>query len=322
VRLNPNRARTAFVSARRASPSPARRTINTASRYSSGGIRSGAMRVTVRERTVISCRGSDGLTKSPRRRIWPSRAHISATARIRPVLFELKMQSQRAATHEAKSLNCKGSSTSRTCACKSPSTGPEQECVRSAVLGLEPRSLPRCALLSNTGLACSRAPVIYTSINYCPSTAPPRRCAISSAARAARLSSGKLVYAELRIKAALRDSSLICVDETGLRVAGSGGYIHVARTEQLTHYAYEEGAFQSAVAAAKITDLHFHDLRHTFSTRMRVLTDPFTLKELLGHSKIETTEGYVTPSMAEMKAAVEGLAQTTVRVLPLASARA
>jgi hypothetical protein len=55
---------------------------------------------------------------------------------------------------------------------------------------------------------------------------------------------------------------------------------------------------------------------------MRALTDPFTLKELLGRSKIETTEGYVTPSMAEMKAAVEGLAQITSKILPMAAALA
>lgn len=100
----------------------------------------------------------------------------------------------------------------------------------------------------------------------------------------------------------------------------SEGFLFHSRTgNTLSH---KQGAFQSAVCVAKIADLHFHDLRHTFSTRMRVLTDPFTLKELLGHSKIEATEGYVTPSMAEMKAAVEGLAQITARVLPLATARA
>src|SRR5947209_11791408 len=57
-------------------------------------------------------------------------------------------------------------------------------------------------------------------------------CTLSPATvmRAARLSSGKLVHTELRIKATLRDSTSIGVDETGLRVAGSGGYIHVART--------------------------------------------------------------------------------------------
>lgn len=75
------------------------------------------------------------------------------------------------------------------------------------------------------------------------------QCAISPATvqRVSRLSASKLVHAELRIKAALRDSSLIGVDETGLRVAGQGGYIHVARTEELTHYAYDERRGKAAM---------------------------------------------------------------------------
>lgn len=66
-------------------------------------------------------------------------------------------------------------------------------------------------------------------------------CRISAATiqRAARVSSAKLVNTEQRIKSAIRDSAVIGVDETGLRVAGRGGYIHVARTEELTHYAYD-----------------------------------------------------------------------------------
>jgi transposase len=67
------------------------------------------------------------------------------------------------------------------------------------------------------------------------------KCSISVATiqRASRVSSGKLVKTEQRIKSAIRDSSVTGVDETGLRVAGSGGYIHVARTEHLTHYVYD-----------------------------------------------------------------------------------
>lgn len=67
-------------------------------------------------------------------------------------------------------------------------------------------------------------------------------CRISAATieRAARVSSGKLVYTEQRIKASIRDSAVIGVEETGLRVAGVGGYTHVARTEQLTHYAFDK----------------------------------------------------------------------------------
>jgi len=74
-------------------------------------------------------------------------------------------------------------------------------------------------------------------------------CSLSPATvqRAARLSSGKLIHAELRIKAALRESSIMGADETGLRVSGSGGYIHVARTEELTHYAYDERRGKAAM---------------------------------------------------------------------------
>jgi transposase len=46
----------------------------------------------------------------------------------------------------------------------------------------------------------------------------------------------KLVGAEARIKAALRAAEVIGADETGLRVAGHGHWIHVARTDDLTHY--------------------------------------------------------------------------------------
>ena len=75
------------------------------------------------------------------------------------------------------------------------------------------------------------------------------QCTLSpaTAQRAARFSSGKLLHTELRIKACLRGSSIMGVDETGLRVAGLGGYIHVARTEALTHYAYDERRGKAAM---------------------------------------------------------------------------
>jgi len=74
-------------------------------------------------------------------------------------------------------------------------------------------------------------------------------CTLSAATvqRAARLSSVKLLHTELRITAGLRDSSIIGADETGLRVAGSSAYIHVARTEELTHDAFDERRGKAAV---------------------------------------------------------------------------
>lgn len=65
--------------------------------------------------------------------------------------------------------------------------------------------------------------------------------------RASRLFSGKLVKSEQRLKAAVRDSAVVGVDETGLRVAGHGGWVHVARTERLTHFAYDERRGKAAM---------------------------------------------------------------------------
>lgn len=66
-------------------------------------------------------------------------------------------------------------------------------------------------------------------------------CALSPATveRSGRLFSGKLVRSEQQLKAALSDASVIGADETGLRVAGRGGWVHVARTDDLTHFAYD-----------------------------------------------------------------------------------
>ncbi len=74
-------------------------------------------------------------------------------------------------------------------------------------------------------------------------------CPISVATiqRAARICSGKLVNTEQRIKAGIRHSAVIGVDETGLRVAGSGAYIHLARTEELTHYGFDERRGKAAM---------------------------------------------------------------------------
>ncbi len=49
-----------------------------------------------------------------------------------------------------------------------------------------------------------------------------------------------------------------------------------------------------AKETAGIEDLHFHDLRHTFATRLAKANLPLTtIGRLLGHSKIETTYRYV-----------------------------
>lgn len=62
-------------------------------------------------------------------------------------------------------------------------------------------------------------------------------CNISQASiqRAARICSDKLVRCEQRIKQAIRDSEVIGADETGIRINGKNAWVHVARTDTLTH---------------------------------------------------------------------------------------
>jgi transposase len=70
--------------------------------------------------------------------------------------------------------------------------------------------------------------------------------------RAARLCSKKLVRCEQRIKARIRDSAVIGVDETGVRIAGAVRWVHVARSETLTHFASHTSRGKAAFDAIGI----------------------------------------------------------------------
>jgi transposase len=74
-------------------------------------------------------------------------------------------------------------------------------------------------------------------------------CGLSPATveRAGRICSRKLVRCEQRIKAAIRQSPVVGADETGLRVAGGSGWVHIARTETHTHYAYDQRRGKAAM---------------------------------------------------------------------------
>ena len=79
-------------------------------------------------------------------------------------------------------------------------------------------------------------------------------CRLSAATvqRAQHGCAAKLVRTEERIKTALRHSRVIGADETGLRVAGGGAWVHVARTDHLTHYGFDTRRGKDAMDAIGI----------------------------------------------------------------------
>jgi transposase len=79
-------------------------------------------------------------------------------------------------------------------------------------------------------------------------------CDISQASiqHAARFCSDKLIRCEQRIKAAIRDSAVIGADETGIRIGGTTAWVHVARTDTLTHLASHTHRGQPAFNAIGI----------------------------------------------------------------------
>jgi len=60
---------------------------------------------------------------------------------------------------------------------------------------------------------------------------------------------------------------------------------------------------------AGLQGLHFHDLRHTYGSRLVMLGVPiFTVQKLMGHKKIEMTMRYAHLAPGHLRAAVELLA--------------
>lgn len=69
-------------------------------------------------------------------------------------------------------------------------------------------------------------------------------------------------------------------------------------------------AFLRSVARAGIRECRFHDLRHTFATRLVLAgVDLATVKELLGHASITTTMKYAHPAPEHRRAAVDRLVE-------------
>ncbi len=75
------------------------------------------------------------------------------------------------------------------------------------------------------------------------------RCPVSLATiqRAARFCGQKLFRFEYRLKAALRQSEVMGVDETGININGENNWVHVTRTDNLTHLAFHPKRGRAAI---------------------------------------------------------------------------
>lgn len=87
-----------------------------------------------------------------------------------------------------------------------------------------------------------------------------------------------------------------------------GAHVFVNRRGKPYTMSGVSGLFRKVVARAKIKDLHFHDLRHDFATRLRRADVPVeNIKELLGHADVKTTMRYAHVGAAALHAAVAKL---------------
>ena len=70
--------------------------------------------------------------------------------------------------------------------------------------------------------------------------------------------------------------------------------------------------FRPAVRAAGIKDFRWHDLRHTYASRLRQTGTPLAnIAELLGHKGLSMTRRYAHLSISNLHEAVSRIANST-----------
>jgi len=89
---------------------------------------------------------------------------------------------------------------------------------------------------------------------------------------------------------------------TSVGVVNSGFHVFLYRKKPLKDI---RTAFKNSCKRAGIKNLRFHDLRHTFATRLVLAgVDLATVSKLLGHSSIQMTMRYAHPTPEALKSAV------------------
>jgi integrase len=91
------------------------------------------------------------------------------------------------------------------------------------------------------------------------------------------------------------------------RVQSISNYVFHDKGEQLC-YRKVQRAFSKALGVAEIEDFHFHDLRHTFASRLvQSGVDIYAVQKLLGHKDGRMTQRYAHLSISTLRDAVSKL---------------
>lgn len=152
-------------------------------------------------------------------------------------------------------------------------------------------------------------------------------------ANIARECAANLVETELKIKKKLRRSPVIHADETGLRVAKRGQYVHVASNSRLTHYAYNARRGRAAMDEIGIlpkyrgTCVHDGWWSYDYYTNSRhALCGAHLLRELTFFAEVSTEQKtWAEPLkelLSEIKRAVESVSAGGGRALGAAERQA
>jgi hypothetical protein len=139
----------------------------------------------------------------------------------------------------------------------------------------------------------------------------------------------KLVETELKIKRGVRRSPVIHADETGLRINGRLGYVHVASTPRLTHYAAAAHRGQTAISEINVlpryrgTCVHDGWLAYSSYTHCRhALCGVHLLRELTYFAELgaetKAWAARLTELLPEMKGEVARVSAAGLRA-PLAA---
>jgi integrase len=95
--------------------------------------------------------------------------------------------------------------------------------------------------------------------------------------------------------------------------AGDAEYVFV-NPDTGTRYTDVKKSFSAACRETGITDLRFHDLRHTFGTRLADAgVDVVKVKELMGHASIVTTMRYTHATDQGQRGAITVLSECRQR---------